>query len=145
MWIFWLIAAGIFFIAEMVTVGFLIFWLGFGALAAMLVSFITSNIIIQTAVFVVVSVLLIILTKPLINKYVLNQETVPTNAYRIIDQKGIVVSAITDANHVGQVKIDGEIWSAISNSGTPIAKGTEVTVLKIDGVKVVVEPTHVSV
>lgn len=47
MWIFWLIAAGIFFIGEMITVGFLIFWLGIGAVAAMCVSFVTSNIVIR--------------------------------------------------------------------------------------------------
>ena len=52
MWLIWLIAAGIFFIVEIATVGFLIFWLGIGSLLAMIVSFFTDNIIIQTAVFV---------------------------------------------------------------------------------------------
>ena len=55
MWQFWLIAAGIFFIGEIITTGFLIFWLGIGSLLAMIVSFLTDNIIIQTAVFVVSS------------------------------------------------------------------------------------------
>ena len=68
MWGVWLIAAGIFFIIEIATVGFLIFWLGIGALLAMIVSFFTSNIIIQTAVFVISSTILIFATKPLVNK-----------------------------------------------------------------------------
>ena len=68
MWQIWLIAAGIFFVAEIITIGFLIFWLGIGALLAMIVSFFTSNIIIQTAVFVISSTILIFTTKPLVNK-----------------------------------------------------------------------------
>ncbi len=70
MWLIWLIAAGIFFIVEIATVGFLIFWLGIGSLLAMVVSFFTDNIIIQTAVFVFSSVALILATKPLISKYI---------------------------------------------------------------------------
>ena len=50
MWIFWLIVAGVFFIGEIATVGFLIFWLGIGALAAMCISFFTANIVVQTPV-----------------------------------------------------------------------------------------------
>ena len=68
MWIFWLIAAGIFFIIEIATVGFLIFWLGIGALIAMVISFFTANIYIQTAVFVITSAILIPLTKPFVDK-----------------------------------------------------------------------------
>ena len=45
MWQIWLIIAGLFFVAEMITVGFLVFWLGVGALFAMVVSFFTSNLI----------------------------------------------------------------------------------------------------
>ena len=70
MWQFWLIAAGVFFVSEMLTVGFLIFWLGVGSLLAMIVSLFTDNLIIQTAVFVVSSVLLIFLTKPFVEKFV---------------------------------------------------------------------------
>ena len=144
MWIFWLIAAGIFFIGEMITVGFLIFWLGLGAVAAMCVSFVTSNIVIQTAVFVVVSTVLIFLTKPLVNKYVMQKETVPTNACSIIGKTGIVILDIPEADGMGQVKIGSEVWSAVSTCGA-ISKGTEVTVEEIDGVKVVVYPSHVLV
>lgn len=70
MWLIWLIASGIFFISEIATVGFLIFWLGIGSLFAMIVSFFTDNIVIQIAVFVFSSVILILSTKPLVSKYV---------------------------------------------------------------------------
>ena len=64
MWQIWLIASGIFFVIEIFTVGFLIFWLGVAALIAMLISFITDSVIFQTAVFVISSGLLIFATRP---------------------------------------------------------------------------------
>ncbi len=136
MWLFWLIAAGVFFVGEIITVGFLIFWLGVGAILAMIVSFITDNILIQTAVFVISSIALIFLTKPLLNKYINKDETIPTNAYSLIGKKGKVIKEIND--EVGQVKVDGEVWSAISQNEMYIEKGKEVEILKIDGVKLIV-------
>ena len=68
MWQFWLIASGIFFVIEMITVGFLVFWLGIAALITMVVSFFTDSLIIQTAVFVISSILLIFLTKPFVHE-----------------------------------------------------------------------------
>ncbi len=70
MWLIWLIAAGIFFIGEIATIGFLLFWLGIASLLAMVASFFVSNVLIQIAVFVFSSVGLIFATKPLIGKYV---------------------------------------------------------------------------
>ena len=52
MWYVWLILAGIFMIGEMLTTGFLIFWLGLGALLAMLVSFITDSCICRLIYFI---------------------------------------------------------------------------------------------
>ncbi len=83
-WYLWLIAAGIFFIIEIATTGFLIFWLGVGSILAMCTSFITDSILIQTAVFVISSVILIPLTKPLVKKFIDKDDSVATNAYGLI-------------------------------------------------------------
>ncbi len=139
MWLIWLIAAGVFFVAEIITVGFLIFWLGIGAILAMLVSLITDNILIQFAVFVFSSIALIFLTKPLVNKYINKQDMIPTNSYSLIGKKGKVIKDIGE--DLGQVKVSEEIWTAVSENDMPISKGTEVEILKIDGVKLVVKPT----
>lgn len=114
MWLMWLILSGLFFIGEIITTGFLIFWLGVGALVAMIVSFFIDNLIIQIAVFVVVSIVTIILTKPFVNKFI-SQKTVATNAYSIIGKTGIVTKDIDPIKSVGQVKIEGEVWSAKCN------------------------------
>lgn len=138
MWYLWLIAAGIFFIIEIATVGFLIFWLGIGALFAMIASFFTDNLLIQTTVFVISSSVLIPLTKPIVNKYFDDGKTIATNAYSLIGKVGIVTTAINTLNSTGQVKVNGEIWSAKADED--IKQGTEVEILKIDGVKLIVKP-----
>lgn len=144
MWYVWLIAAGIFFIAEIITVGFLIFWLGISALIAMVVSFITNNLFIQTLVFVISSCILIPLTKPLVNKIIAKDDNVKTNAFSIIGKEGIVISKISAKNN-GQVKIDGQYWTAVGNGNIDIDVGETVKVLKIDGVKLVVSKVHSSI
>ena len=138
MWYLWLIAAGIFFIIEIATVGFLIFWLGIGALFAMVASFFTDNLLIQTTVFVISSSVLIPLTKPIVNKYFDDGKTIATNAYSLIGKVGIVTTEINTLNSTGQVKVNGEIWSAKADED--IKQGTEVEILKIDGVKLIVKP-----
>lgn len=139
MWQIWLIAAGIFFIGEIFTAGFLIFWLGFGALLAMLVSFFTSNIIIQMTVFVLSSGLLIFATKPLVNKIV-KKDTIPTNVYSVVGKKAIVTEEINWTTGKGQIKFEGEIWSAKSTENINIPVGSEVEILAIEGVKAYVKP-----
>lgn len=139
MWIFWLIVAGIFFVIEMATIGFLVFWLGIGALLAMVTSFITDSILIQSIVFVVTSTILLIFTRPLVNKFIKVPKELKTNAYSIIGKKGIVISKINNIDGTGQIKIDGDIWSAKSLDEEDIDKNTEVEIVEIDGVKAVVK------
>ena len=139
MWAIWLIIAGIFFIGEIMTVSFLLFWFGFGSLVAMIVSFFTSNIIIQTSVFLVVSVLLLLITKPFVKKFVDKKPTVITNAYNIIGKKAIVLEDIDPIQSKGLVKIGTETWSAESEADEKISKDTEVEVTAIKGVKAVVK------
>ena len=143
MWQFWLIAAGVFFIAEIFTVGFLIFWLGVAALITMIVSFFTSNIIIQTSVFVISSALLLFLTKPLVKK-VSKEDTVPTNVFAIIGKTAVVIKDINCIEGTGQIKVNGEVWSAEGINGKDIPKDSEVEIVEIRGVKAIVEPLKIA-
>ena len=142
MWQFWLIASGIFFIAEIITTGFLVFWLGVAGLITMCVSFFTDNLTIQATVFVVLSAVLILATKPFVKKFVNKNENTEekTNAFSIIGKKAIVIKDIDSINGVGQIKVDGEVWSAEGIDGSNIEKGTKVEITKIDGVKAIVAP-----
>ena len=139
MWYIWLIIAGIFLIFEIFTAGFLLFWLSIGALITMIVSFFTSNIAIQTAVLVVASTILIFATKPFVKKFA-KTKTVKTNAFSIVGQNGIVIKDIDSINSKGQIKVDGEVWSAVGKNDVNIEKGTEVEIVEIKGVKAIVTP-----
>ncbi len=142
MWQIWLIASGIFFICEIITVGFLVFWLGIGALIAMLVSFFTSNIIVQMSVFVISSGLLIFATRPLVNK-ISKKDVVPTNVYSLIGKKAVVTEDIDWVTGKGQIKFEGEIWSAKSKEQINIPAGSEVEIVSIEGVKAFVKPLKI--
>lgn len=139
----WLIIAGLFFIAEMITVGFLVFWFGVGSLLAMIVSFFTSNIIIQTTVFIVSSAILLLVTKPFVKKFV-DVKTTKTNAFSIIGKKALVIKEI-NLHSVGQIKINGEVWSAEAENDETITEGSEVEIVKINGVKAIVKAVKVEV
>ena len=143
MWQIWLIASGIFFICEIITVGFLVFWLGVGALIAMLVSFFTSNIIVQMSVFVISSGLLIFATRPLVNK-ISKKDVVPTNVYSLIGKNAVVTEDIDWVTGKGQIKFEGEIWSAKSKEQINIPAGSEVEIVSIEGVKAFVKPLKIN-
>lgn len=137
MWQFWIVLAGVFFVIEAFTIGFLVFWFGIGAILAMIVSFFTDSLLIQTLVFLISSTVLLFFTRPFVNKFSENKET-QTNAFSIIGKKGIVTKTIDPISGQGQIKVGSEVWSAKSKNEVKIEKGYEVEVLEIDGVKAVV-------
>ena len=138
MWYIWLILAGIFAIAEIITPSFLIIWLSAGSICTMITSFFTDNIIIQTAVFVVTSAIFIFFTRPLAKKLTKKDKEVVTNAFAIVGKRAVVIEDIDSTFGTGQVMVDGEVWSAKSEGEDIIPKDTEVFILAIDGVKAVV-------
>ena len=137
MWQVWLIIAGLFFIGEIITVGFLVFWFGVAALISMIVSLFTSNIIIQTTTFVISSTILLFITKPFVKKFVDIKPT-KTNAFSIIGKKALVIKEITP-HSIGQIKINGEVWSAESENDEIISEGSDVEIILIKGVKAIVK------
>lgn len=143
MWQIWLIAAGVFIIGEIITVGFLLFWLGIASLIAMVVSFFTSNVIFQMTVFVISSAILIFATKPLVKK-ISRKDNISTNVYSIIGKKAIVIEDINWASGTGQIKCEGEVWSAKTKEQIDIPEGSEVEIVSIEGVKAYVKPLKIA-
>ena len=137
MWQFWLLLAGICVIIESFTLGFFVFWFAIGALFALIVSLFTTNIVIQSVVFVVTSTLLLLLTKPLIKSFVKMPKAKATNVYGLINKEGLVLEDIDSLNSTGKVKVNGELWSAVSDTNIP--KDSKIKVLSIDGVKLKVQ------
>ena len=130
----WLLLAVILGIIEISTTNLVSIWFVISSLLAMVSSLFTDNILIQIAIFVLVGVLLMPISKKLYSKIKVNNSK--TNIDRIIGMKGIVTEDIIKDN-IGEVKVDGKKWSAYAD--TPIKKGEKVTILSINSVKLKVE------
>ena len=142
MWLVWLVIAGVLFVGEILTAGFLLLWFAIAAVVAMLVSFLTTNLFIQILVFVVISILLLIFTRPLLSKYTKSDNTV-TNSNAIIGKTALVTEEISLLNSTGQISVDGEIWSAKTmDPNLTIPKGSIVEIIGIDGVKACVASNY---
>lgn len=140
MWILWLVLCGVFLIAEIFTVSFLLFWPGIGAFLAFITSLFTDEFVIQLAVFVISSILMIIFTKPLIKKIFKNKDNTKMNNNSIIGKTGIVVKDINTIEAKGQVKVNGELWSAFSSDPREIIKKDSTVIVEdLEGVKLKVK------
>jgi membrane protein implicated in regulation of membrane protease activity len=112
-------------------------WFAGGAIAALLASIAGCNIYVQAAVFLVVTIVLLIFTRPYVEKHLQKHET--TNVESVPGKTGVVTEEIDNARGLGQVKIDGMEWTARSDrEEVRIPAGTEIKVLSVSGVKVIV-------
>lgn len=138
MWKVWLVISGICFIIEIGTAGFMMFWFAIGAIVALISSFFVDSIVTQTIVFIISSTILLFATRSFVNKFS-KTDGKKTNAYSIQGKIGKVTRDIDPIEGKGQIKVDGEVWSAKSEDNTYISKDKEVIIDKIDGVKAVVK------
>lgn len=135
--IVWFVFAVLLGTVEALTVSLVSIWLAFGCVCAA-ISSIWLDIPGQVAVFAVSSVILILLTRPLSNKLKV-KKTERTNSDKYIGMTAEVCKAIDSIDGLGEVKVDGKIWSAKSADGSPIKEGQKVKILSIEGVKLIVE------
>lgn len=131
----WIIIFLILLFIELVTINLVTIWFAIGAIFAYITTFLTDNFTIQLIVFIVVSIISLLATKPLTKK-IRKRKYEPTNLDRVIGKEGVVTKDISK-NSYGEVKVQGSIWTATSKK--EIIKGVQVKVLKIDGVKLLVE------
>lgn len=141
--IIWLALTVVFLITEAVTVTVVSLWFAAGSLAAMVTALTGGGLAFQATVFLIISIVMLTALRPLVRKYVTPTLT-PTNIDSVIGSVGIVTVQIDNISATGQVKLNGMEWTARSTSGEPIAAGTQVTVNRIEGVKVFVSPAEVA-
>ena len=139
MQIMWLVLLIIFAVSEAVTVGLTSIWFAAGALAALVAALLGGPLWVQITLFLAVSLLCLAAVRPLARRH-LNSRVEPTNADRVIGAEAQVTEDIDNIHGKGAVVIRGMTWSARSQDGGPISAGTMVKVLRIEGVKVFVEP-----
>lgn len=137
--LFWLVAMIVLCIVEASTVGLVSIWFATGALAALIAAAAGGALWMQITLFLVVSGIMLALLRPMIKKIVL-PKTTATNADRHLGKTALVTEEINNLQETGSVKLDGVIWTARSGTDEVIPEGTVITVLRIEGVKAIVEP-----
>lgn len=127
-------------ILEIATMGLTCIWFTAGAAVAWVAALLKAPVWLQVVLFVVVSAVLLYFTRPIVVKF-LKVGANKTNVEAIPGKTGIVTEALRPMEGIGQVKLEGQIWSAKPEDGTSVLEaGTSVTVVAVEGVKLVVKP-----
>ena len=136
--VLWLIAMVVFLVLEAAVPGLVSIWFALGALAAVLAAMLHAQVWLQVVWFFAVSLAALWFTRPLVKKYV-NAKVQPTNADALIGKECLVTEDIDNIRAQGAVKAGGKVWTARAEKDeTHFSAGAVVTVVAIDGVKLIV-------
>lgn len=137
--LYWLILFAILLVIEIFTMGLTTIWFAVGSLAAFALDWLGFGMTVQLVVFVVLSVLLFGLTRPIAMKY-FNKDRTKTNVDSMIGKKALVLEPIDNLRATGKVEVDGNEWTARALEDDKVfAKDAEVSVVRVQGVKLIVE------
>ncbi|MCI7618771.1 MAG: NfeD family protein [Firmicutes bacterium] len=137
--VIWLAVALVMLVIEALTVGLATIWFAAGALVALLAALLDFSIAVQIVLFLAVSICLLVFTRKIfVEKLKAGSEK--TNVDALVGEKGVVISPI-HPYEVGQVKVGGQVWSAVGkNPDETFAVDQLVKINAIEGVKLVVTP-----
>ncbi len=136
---FWIIVLIVSILVEVVSLGLTCIWVAGGALAAAAVAALGLELWFQILVFVAVTLVLLMFTRPVAVKY-FNKERIRTNVESLIGRQAIVISEIDNIQGIGQVTVGGQEWSARScDERGRVEVGAVVRVAAVNGVKLIVE------
>ena len=136
--IFWAVALVVLLIVEGVTAQLVTIWFAAGSLAALIAAILKAPVLAQIVLFVVVSAVSLIATRPIVKK-ITSKKTESFNADKNIGKMAVVTEDIDNLNGTGAAKLDGLVWTARSSDGSKIEAGKSVIVEKIEGVKIIVK------
>lgn len=139
MTIIWIAAMVIFGVVEAVTVGLASIWFVVGSVAGLIAAICGGPVWLQIALFFVVSIVCLAATRPLVKK-LLHKDVTATNADRVLGQTARVTESIDNAVPTGAVYVGGMTWTARSESGQPIPRNAQVKIVRMEGVRLFVEP-----
>ncbi|WP_077062205.1 NfeD family protein [Streptomyces sp. MP131-18] len=136
-WVWWLIAAGGFSIALVLTAMPELGMLAAGAVAGALTAGVTDNVVIQVVVFAVVSTALILVVRPIARRSRVQPPALRSGPDALMGKSAVVLERVDAAN--GRIKLAGEVWSARAlGEGDTYEPGSQVSVVEIDGATAVV-------
>ena len=127
-WHIWIIIGLIFFIVEMFTSGFASICLSIGCIGGAIAAAAGLEIMYQLLIFAVFSIIALLFARPLVKRLSAKKE-IRTNADALIGSQGTVIENVGKSGNPGYIKIDGDVWKAVSEDGEIIEKGATVTVI----------------
>lgn len=127
-------------VIEISTINLTTVWFAIAGVVSLILAVFKVELVWQIVAFLVLSIVLLLLTRPLINK-ITRKNSAHTNADRIFDRVGFVTKEIT-ADEIGEVKVDEDIWRAISYDNEPLEVGQKVVIKSFDGNKVIVSKAN---
>lgn len=137
--VFWLILFVVLLIVEIFTMGLTTIWFAGGALVAFLMALLHVGLPFQIIVFLAVSIVSLIMTRPLAVKF-FNRERQKTNAESVIGQKAVVLETIDLIHGTGRVEVNGMEWAAKTDQTEDIIESGKIVVVNgIQGVKLIVK------
>ena len=137
--IMWFILLACFLVVEAITVGLTTIWFAGGALVAAIASGLGAGILIQWVLFLVISLVLLIFTRPLAVRY-MNKGVPKTNVNSLIGERAVVIQKINNLEQSGQVRINDIEWMARTSSDeVAIPEHAIVTIEDVQGVKLIVK------
>ncbi len=136
--ILWLAALIVLLIVELLTMGLTTIWFAGGALIALIAALCGAPLWLQIVLFIVVSIVLLLVTRPIAMKY-WNKDRIKTNAESLIGQTALVTEEIDNLKAKGVVTVNGNEWTARSADNRLIPKDAVVIIKEIQGVKLLVE------
>ena len=135
----WLILLACFLVVEAITVGLTTIWFAGGALVAAIASWLGAGILIQWVLFLIVSLALLIFTRPMAVRY-MNKGVPKTNVNSLIGERAVVIQKINNLEQTGQVRINDIEWMARTSSDeVTIPEHAIVTIEDVQGVKLIVK------
>ncbi len=135
--VIWVIVVVLGFVIEEFTSSLVSIWFSVAALISLVFAIANFSVYIQLAVFAVLVVILILASRPLAKKLMMNTE-VKTNADKLCGMIGIVTKTIKP-DEKGNVKVDYQEWTAISFKNKLIEENTKVVIKGISGNKLIVD------
>ena len=137
----WVLVSIFLMVIEFVTYTLVSIWFAIGAIGAGVAAGLGASTGIQLLVFAVVSIIMLIVTFPLVKKFK-NKTPERLNADRIIGGKGIITQTVDIVLGTGEAKIGGQFWTCRSVDQSVIKKDSIVEVVRIEGVKAIVKKSN---
>jgi membrane protein implicated in regulation of membrane protease activity len=135
----WLLLTAALLVIEALTAGLTTIWFAGGSIVALILTFLGAPVWLQTGAFAAVSLILLLVTRPLALKY-MNKGKGATSLDRMIGREVLVPEQIDNLRGTGEVRVDGQYWMARSaDSDLTIEKGETARVRSIQGVKLIVD------